>query len=316
MKTLKWIGLTLALLLLVVLVFVFYNHFRHFDESVTLSETHRTAAPGHFVRLSQGYTHYEIAGPDEGAVVVLVHGFSIPGVVWGDTFEALADAGFRVIRYDLYGRGYSDRPRVQYNHAVFVNQLIELLDALEIQDKVQLVGLSMGGAVTMHTAALHPERVQAVALIAPLHQPLQPPPMPERIGYYMISGFYVPGLRSSLEAEYLRPEQRSEMQAAYDAQMRFRGFTQALTSSFYAFTTEDHPSRYRATKEYDLPVMLIWGTRDTIVPYGQHEGVLTDANVVKFLTIDGAGHTPHLEQPDYVNDRLEYFLRRTLRNGH
>ncbi|TRW49535.1 alpha/beta fold hydrolase [Aliidiomarina halalkaliphila] len=312
MRALRWFGFTIIALLIAVLVFVFYSHFKHFEESYHLNSEHRAKAPGQFVELSQGFTHYHVSGPADGPVVVLIHGFSIPSEVWGDTDAALAEAGFRVIRYDLYGRGYSDRPEAQYNHQLFVTQLIELLDALGVVEPVQLVGLSMGGAVTMHAAALHPERIKAAALIAPLYQPLQPPPMPERIGHYMISGFYVPGLRESLSADYLRPEQQATMKAAYEAQMRFRGFTRALTSSFYAFTTEDHPARYRATKANGMPVMLIWGTHDNIVPYRQHEGVIEDAHVANFLSVDGAGHTPHLEQPDEVNYALVRFLGRVL----
>ncbi|WP_194755871.1 alpha/beta fold hydrolase [Aliidiomarina indica] len=312
MRVLRWFGFSIIALLIAVVIFVFYSHFKHFDESYTLNSERRAEAPGQFVELSQGYTHYHVSGPSDGPVVVLIHGFSIPSEVWGDTDDALAEAGFRVIRYDLFGRGYSDRPRVRYTHAIFVDQLIELLDALAINEPVQVVGLSMGGAVTMHAAALHPDRIKAAALIAPLHQPLQPPPMPERMGHYMISGFYVPGLRASLEADYLRPEQQASLQAAYAAQMKFRGFTRALTSSFYAFTTEDHPSRYRQTKANGMPVMLVWGTQDTIVPYRQHEAVIEDAHIVNFLTVDGAGHTPHLEQPDAVNYALVRFLGRVL----
>ena len=50
-------------------------------------------------------TYYEIAGPAHGHPVVLVHDFSVPSCVWDGTFEHLAQAGFRVVRYDLYGVG-------------------------------------------------------------------------------------------------------------------------------------------------------------------------------------------------------------------
>lgn len=309
MRILKWFGIGLVVLLLAILGYVFVAHQQNFVESERLNIETRAAAPGQFIELTSGFTHYELSGPENGPVVVLVHGFSIPMEIWGGTYRALRDAGYRVLRYDLLGRGYSDRPRVQYNGQVFEEQLIELLDGLDIQQPVVLAGLSMGGAVVMRTAANHPDRVAANILIAPLYQPIQPPPMPERIGYYMLSGFYVPTIQQSLEAPYLLAEDAEAMKRAYSAQLTFRGFTQALTSSFYAFTTENHPQYYQQTSANNQPTQLIWGTQDSVVPYGYSEGVLEDANVVDFLTVEGAGHTPHLERAELVNQRILEFLR-------
>ena len=83
-------------------------------EILVLDEEARELAPGLFVELSDGWTHYDVAGPESGQVVILVHGFSVPYYIWDTTFEALVAAGFRVIRFDLFGRGYSDRPATVY----------------------------------------------------------------------------------------------------------------------------------------------------------------------------------------------------------
>lgn len=309
MKVLKWFGIALVLLLIAILIFVLVSHRQNFEEHRNYDEQVRLEAPGSLVQLSQGYTHYHLQGPSDAPMVVLVHGFSIPAEAWGDTAAVLVAHGYQVLSYDLYGRGYSERPRVMYTGEVFERQLIDLLDALHIQHPVVLAGLSMGGAVVMRTAANNPERVLANILLAPLHQPLQPPPMPERIGHYMISGFYVPTLRASLVADYLTPEQQEQMLEAYDAQMQIRGFTRALTSSFYAFTTEDHPSFYRQTQEHGQPTLLIWGERDNVVPFRQSEGVRADALVVDFLAFPDVGHAPHLERPEEVQRTMLQFLQ-------
>lgn len=309
MKILKWFAVALILLLIAILIFVFVSHRQNFAESRNYTEAVRAEAPGAMVQLSQGYTHYHLQGPSDAPVVVLVHGFSIPAEAWGETADVLAAAGYRVLSYDLYGRGYSERPRVMFTGEVFERQLVDLLDALHIDQPVVLAGLSMGGAVVMRTAANHPERVLGQILLAPLHQPLQPPPMPERMGHYMISAFYVPTLRASLEADYLSETAKARMIAAYEAQMQIRGFTRALTSSFYAFTTEDHPSFYRQTRGYDLPTLLIWGENDNVVPFSQAEGVRADAQVVEFLALPEVGHTPHLERPEQVHRTMLQFLQ-------
>ena len=75
------------------------------------------------MQLSQGYVHYELGGPVGGEKVVLVHGLSVPYYIWDPTFDALTEAGFRVLRYDLYGRGFSDRPKLRYDADLFDEQL-------------------------------------------------------------------------------------------------------------------------------------------------------------------------------------------------
>src|SRR3954471_17451667 len=76
-------------------------------ERLELTDAVRASAPGRFVRLTDGYTHYELGGPPAAPVVVLVAVFSVPYYIWDPTFEALVGAGFRVLRYDYYGRGFS-----------------------------------------------------------------------------------------------------------------------------------------------------------------------------------------------------------------
>src|SRR3954467_14480252 len=95
-------------------------------EKSALDDTSRRAAPGKFVRLSDGLTHYQIDGPDSGRVVVLAHGFSVPYYIWDSTAAYLSASGYRVIRYDSYGRGWSDRPDVAYNDKLFERQVGEL----------------------------------------------------------------------------------------------------------------------------------------------------------------------------------------------
>lgn len=309
MKILKWLGLSLITLLILVLIFVFVQHQRHYQEDIELTDELRSGAPGEFVSLSGGQTHYEVAGPADGEVVVLIHGFSIPAVAWEGTFQELAAQGFRVVRYDLFGRGYSDRPDTAYNSTLFRTQLIELMDYLELREPVHLAGLSMGGAVAMHVAAQIPERIGNVALIAPLHEPLAAPPMPHGIGYYMMSGFYVPGMRSALEADFLGEQQARTMQEAYDQQTRIKGFNRAITNTVYNFTQEQHPDAYRAANMHGVPVLLVWGTDDDVVSFSGHEGVQADANVVQFVSVEGAGHTPHLERPQVVLPALINFYR-------
>src|SRR5437588_1686896 len=128
-------------------------------EHLDLDATARARMPGQFAKLSDGYTHYEIGGPAEGPggrVVVLAAGFSVPYYIWDPTFKALKDAGFRVLRYDYYGRGYSDRPPIPFTDDMYMEQLHQLLDAAHISRTFDLVGISFGGSFITSFADKYP----------------------------------------------------------------------------------------------------------------------------------------------------------------
>jgi pimeloyl-ACP methyl ester carboxylesterase len=124
-----------------------YSYFTQNKETKELTYNLRKNTNGSYAELSGGVTHYELDGPDSGKVVVLVHGFSVPYYIWNGTYEYLAEHGFRVLRYDEFGRGYSDRPDTVYNKALYMDQLKELIKKLELKQPVSLVGVSFGGAV-------------------------------------------------------------------------------------------------------------------------------------------------------------------------
>ena len=114
-------------------------------ESVELTNSVRDTLPCKYISLSKGVVYYDLQGPKEGEVVVLVHGFSVPQYIWDPTFNYLIKEGFRVLRYGLYGRGFSDRPKVTYNADFFDSQLFELLSTLDlVKQKINIIGLSMG----------------------------------------------------------------------------------------------------------------------------------------------------------------------------
>src|SRR5512143_396463 len=114
-------------------------------ETKELNDDTRRLTGGSFVPLSDGVTHYELSNNTREQTVVLVHGFSVPYFIFDPTFHFLSQHGFRVLRYDLFGRGFSDRPDTKYNIDLFVRQLTELLDALRLSPPLNLIGLSMGG---------------------------------------------------------------------------------------------------------------------------------------------------------------------------
>ena len=74
--------------------------------------------------------------------------------------------GFRILQYDLYGRGYSDRPDVNYNLDLYINQLSELLAVLSIRNPIYLVGWSLGGMIAVGYTAKYSNKIEKLILIA------------------------------------------------------------------------------------------------------------------------------------------------------
>lgn len=274
-----------------------------------LNEEERRKAPGKFIQLRCGLVHYQLEGPAEAPVVVLVHGFSTPYYVWDPTFTALTEAGFRVLRYDLYGRGYSERPQTTYNGTLYVNQLNDLLDALELGQKVHLIGLSMGGAILVDFADQYPDRVQTLTFIDPLIHGLKVPFLDKPlIGEYLMPVYVAPSLANGQFDDFYQPERFPHWAEQYQVQMAYKGFQHAILSTMRNYLSQEHEPTYQRVGEQDAPVLLIWGREDQTIPFAQSVDVLTHLDA-QFLPVDAAGHLPHYEQPEVVNPVIINFLQ-------
>lgn len=278
------------------------------QERYKLTPDIRARASGQFVLLSRGQTHYEVAGPENGPVAVLIHGFSVPYYMWDPTFKALADAGFRVIRYDLYGRGFSDRPKVDYNRALFVGQLYELLESLGIKEPVHLIANSMGGAIAAAFVASYPQKVAKVTLIDPWNQKWEIGlfNLPG-IGEYLTAAFFLPQAPHKQLGDFYRPENFPDWPERFQEQMRYQGFGTALLSTLRHFMSQDPLADYQKIRQAQKPVLLLWGTEDRVTP-PQGVNKLKPLLDPEFHWVEQAGHVPHYERPEVVNPYLIQFL--------
>jgi pimeloyl-ACP methyl ester carboxylesterase len=108
-------------------------------------------------------------GPD----VVLIHGLATNHAFWHIHVLLSLAKDYRVTVYDLRGHGYSGMPPSQYTSADMAEDLHELLDHLEIP-KAHLIGHSFGGAIALHYAVVHPERVSSLTIADARIRALQP----------------------------------------------------------------------------------------------------------------------------------------------
>jgi pimeloyl-ACP methyl ester carboxylesterase len=272
----------------------------------------RQSAPGQFVRLSDGFTHYELAGPESARVVVLAAGISVPYYIWDPTFAALVQAGFRVLRYDYYGRGYSDRPDVTYAQAVYVRQLAELLDALHITQPVDLAGLSFGGSVVTSFADQHPARVASLIYVDPSFWSPRPVALSEGIpavSNYLTAIFDERWWADAQLDDFLHPERFPDWPARYNVQVQYRGFRRAQASTALTNAKVDQAPELKRVGQHPRPVIAFWGKDDRAVPFEFSTSLLQAMPHAHLVPVEGSGHLPQWERPDAVHPPLIAFLR-------
>lgn len=261
-----------------------------------MDDAARRTAPGEFVSLSRGITHYQWLGMARGPVAVCVHGLTTPSFVWGGIAAGLGRLGFRVLVYDLYGRGYSDRPRGPQDDAFFATQLEELLEALGVEDDITLLGYSMGGAIATSFAALYPERLRQLVLLATAGMGHDLGPVARlvqnynRLGAWLMLALYERTHRAGTEAERGLPSTVDDIVDRQQAELDYQGFVPAVLASLRGILDQDLEEEHREISREGIRVLAIWGRDDEVIPI-TGMGKLAEWNrVARHEVIEGAGH--------------------------
>ena len=281
--------------------FVIYN-----QETKTMDETARKNASGKFIQLSGGITHYEQGNTDSAKVVILVHGFSVPYHIWDGTYDSLVHAGFNVIRYDEFGRGFSDRPDVDYDPVLYRTQLHDLITLLKLQTPVNLAGVSFGGAVVSDFVVHYPQLTDKIILVDPVYS-FGKISDPEIIANYKMAIGHEKQASGQLE-DFKYPEQFPGWVEKYKVQMQYKGFRHALISTRNNYPKDSIISNYNVLGTLQKEILLIWGREDQTVPF-QYSDSLRKILQVDFFPVDDARHLPYLEKPRLVNQKIISFLR-------
>ncbi|MCP4753651.1 MAG: alpha/beta hydrolase [Proteobacteria bacterium] len=284
------------------------------EEHEEQSTETRAAISGSFIDLPLGTVHYELDGPKTGDVVVLVHGFSVSGYVWDPTFKFLVEKGFRVLRFDLYGRGCSDRPHTDYNVELFSRQIVDLMAGLEINEPVNIVGLSMGGGIVADFANRYPEKVGKLTLIdatpeTPSLSEISPLQIPI-VGEFVMTVMALPRIVEENTTKYTHPAKPPDWDRKYLEQVRWKGFRRALLSTLRNAPETQVTEGYRKLGKNPIPKLIVWGGNDETYPLESSDLIRKELPGAEFHVVDEAGHLPHLECPDRVNPILLEFLKK------
>jgi len=279
-----------------------YHNYEFLPKDQKFRDSVSSRWDGEFIHLDDGYTYYEQANKEAEKHIVLVHGFSVPSYIWEPTYQEAIQRGYGVIRYDTFGRGFSDNPDLDYSTEFFAKQLINLLDALALK-KVHLVGLSDGGRTVAYIAAHFPDRIDQLIFVAPagFHTDeaiKENTVTPQEIENFINEAYQ--NIGKGQLSDFYAPERFTEWATRYNGLLKYQGFARAMLSTRknYQAMSPLHQTLF----ENKTKTSFMWGAHDSVLPLKEVrtkiQNLLPEARLFVF---DESGHLPHMEEEEKFN---------------
>ncbi|WP_250323908.1 alpha/beta fold hydrolase [Williamsia sp. CHRR-6] len=288
-------------------------------------------------RTIHGYRRaFRMAG--SGPALLLIHGIGDNSSSWSEVIDLLSPH-FTVIAPDLLGHGLSDKPRADYSVAAYANGMRDLLSVLGIR-RVTVIGHSLGGGVAMQFCYQFPEYVERLALVAaggvtkdvnPVLRLLAMPGFSQVLAGLRVPGVLPAGERAARYTTALARATRADrlagpigLRAVMHEMPEIGRIVSGLAdptahSAFIRTLRAVVDWRGQVVTMLDrsyltarLPVQVIWGTRDTVIPYDH--ALLAHSAIPHSLleTFDDAGHFPHHDDPTRFVTVIESFIASTV----
>jgi pimeloyl-ACP methyl ester carboxylesterase len=282
-------------------------------------KTHQLPNSYEFAQLSAGRCHYRIDGPQTGKTLLLIHGATVPAWEFDRVVPLLNHAGFRTIRLDLFGHGYSARPAVTHDYALFTRQVFELLDYLRLTKEIHLLGHSFGSVVAARLLLQQPECFASLVMNAPMlayltrGSPLRLLQV-SHLGEWLMRVYVEPLLKRRRTRRY-RDLDNGKFVQLFQEQFLVPDFGRSLLSIVRSGVLEDQGETYHALHQLTLPMLILSGADDVVVTPSHRrivEGFLPNA---QSHVIEGAGHALILTHPEQVAGRIIAFLSEE-QDGH
>jgi len=270
--------------------------------------------------------HVAVSGPEEGPLVILLHGFPEFWYGWRLQIGPLADAGFRVLAPDQRGYNLSDKPQGIDNYTLdaLSDDVVALIDASG-REKARIVGHDWGGIVAWWTAIRHPSRVERLAILNAPHpeflirRTFMRRPSQLLKSWYVLM-FQLPWLPETVYgrhggkplAEALRKSSRpgtftDDALAEYRSAWSQPGALTAMIN-YYRAAFRAKP-QIPADLRIHVPTLIVWGTDDAFINREFADESLARCDQGRLVLIDGATHWVQHEEPERVNRLLLEFLR-------
>jgi len=258
-----------------------------------------------------------------GSVVLFIHGILGSHRNWAHLIDRLDD-NHRVIVPDLFGHGHSAKPMGDYSLGAHAATLRDLLDRLGIE-RVTLVGHSLGGGIAMEFYYLFPERVERLVLVASgglgreVNRVLRSAVLPgaELVLPVIASGW----VRARAETAG-RVMSKVGWKPTSDITAIWQGFTSLgdgeSRRAFLATTRAVIDPGGQSVSAHDylpdvlpIPTLIVWGSRDRMIPAWHAIRAQQSLPHCRVELFEGAGHFPHLDEPDRFAELVREFVATT-----
>ncbi len=288
---------------------------------------------GAFVDVGGVSIYYVARGPETGPAVLMLHGLLGSTLDWEGTIDALAEAGYRAIAFDLPPFGLSSKsPDLDFSAAAQAERAIGLLDALGIE-QATVIGHSAGGTVAGTIAERYPERVTRLVLVSPAYLGLFQVVMPEMTApaspvagtpsgdqfgnaFQFFAVLYNPTNDPESPADQARLREAVHSLSEIMPQnrpgdplrfTRIEGWEAGLLA--YGQRALFDPANLGPdVASVSVPVLLLWGEVDPLIPLAIGQYLVDQYQDATLISLPGIGHEPMFEAPDEFNRHLLDFL--------
>lgn len=265
-----------------------------------------------------------------GPPLLLLHGVGNSAQTWAGVLDRLSGS-HTVIAPDLLGHGASDKPRGDYSIAGYANGMRDLLAVLDVE-QVTVVGHSFGGGIALQFAYQFPEMVQRLVLVGSgglgpdLSATLRMATVPGAEAVLGALAAVSGGLRTGLRVvegagSALGWKRMSDLAEAADAILALRDVSarRAFVRTLRGVVDAHGQAVTALDRLYlanSVPMLVVWGSRDPIVPAAHAQALRSLVPTARVEVFEGAGHWPHLDDPDRFSAVLREFLASTPAAAH
>ncbi|WP_121254796.1 alpha/beta fold hydrolase [Nocardioides ferulae] len=263
---------------------------------------------------------YVDSGSDSGPVLLFIHGILGSQRQWTHLVDDLDD-DHRVLIPDLFGHGESAKPVGDYSLSAHAATLRDLLDHLDIE-RVTLVGHSLGGGIAMQFFYLFPERVDRLVLVASgglgreVNLVLRSATLPGAA--QVLSVIASAPVLSRMEA-LGRGATKVGWRPGSDINAIWRGFSSlgdresrqaflATTRAVIDIGGQTISAHGHLEDVVPCPTMIVWGSKDRMIPAWHAISAQRAVPECRVELFEGAGHFPHLDDPDRFARVLREFI--------
>lgn len=293
------------------MLFVVITTFHYFNEDLDKFKTAQIDSDSPFLTTDLGKTRYQIFGNKDDPIIVLIHSFNGFIESWNPNIQPLVNAGYQVVVYDLWGRGLSDRPRIDLSIQVFRQQLENIINHFEVE-KVHLVGSSFGSIIAADFVQHHRQRIDKLILVGPAGWPsdesssamLKIPLLGDVVFHYFGQSI----LKSKVEEYFIQPIKYSSVIDQWVKFSDYPGFTRSALSTLRHSPVLNYTDGWKALGKLEIPILFIWGEKDVSFPYINAKKAKRYIPQAKVVSIEQAAHWVNVEKPEFTNTSIIKFL--------